>query len=136
MCFVCVCVFSGQTSLNFAGNSYIKYRVTDSIQDGEIRLGLRIRTLQSRGVIMFTRANPCTMLKVLDTDARMDTCRHKHTHAWTHADTNIHTPGYKQTYIHTHGHTHAHTQTQTHTHTHTQLKCILSQAHMDINVNT
>ncbi|XP_067113778.1 protocadherin Fat 3 [Osmerus mordax] len=55
---------AGQTSLNFAGNSYIKYRVTDSIQDGEIRLGLRIRTLQSRGVIMFTRANPCTMLKI------------------------------------------------------------------------
>lgn len=60
--FLCECV--GQTSLSFSGNSYIKYRVTDSGQSGEMRLGLRIRTLQRRGVIMFTRVNPCTMLKV------------------------------------------------------------------------
>ncbi|KAM7374399.1 hypothetical protein PAMP_007056 [Pampus punctatissimus] len=55
---------AGQTSLSFSGNSYIKYRVTDSSQSGEMRLGLRIRTLQRRGVIMFTRVNPCTMLKI------------------------------------------------------------------------
>ncbi|KAM3601137.1 uncharacterized protein V6R79_008280 [Siganus canaliculatus] len=55
---------AGQTSLSFSGNSYIKYRVTESVQSGEMRLGLRIRTLQRRGVIMFTRVNPCTMLKI------------------------------------------------------------------------
>ncbi|XP_071362567.1 protocadherin Fat 3 [Trachinotus anak] len=55
---------AGQTSLSFSGNSYIKYRVTESSQGGEMRLGLRIRTLQRRGVIMFTRVNPCTMLKI------------------------------------------------------------------------
>lgn len=58
------CEWAGQTSLSFSGNSYIKYRVTESGQGGEMRLGLRIRTLQRRGVIMFTRVNPCTMLKV------------------------------------------------------------------------
>uniref|UniRef100_A0A665TWY8 FAT atypical cadherin 3b n=1 Tax=Echeneis naucrates TaxID=173247 RepID=A0A665TWY8_ECHNA len=46
----------------FSGNSYIKYRVTESGQSGEMRLGLRIRTLQRRGVIMFTRVNPCGRL--------------------------------------------------------------------------
>ncbi|XP_028838817.1 protocadherin Fat 3 isoform X3 [Denticeps clupeoides] len=55
---------AGQTSLSFAGNSYIKYRVTESSKSGEMKLGLRIRTLQSRGVIMYTRADPCTMLKI------------------------------------------------------------------------
>ncbi|XP_071780759.2 protocadherin Fat 3 [Centroberyx gerrardi] len=55
---------AGQTSLSFSGNSYIKYRVTESGQSGEMKLGLRIRTLQRRGVIMFTRVNPCTMLKI------------------------------------------------------------------------
>ncbi|XP_053703162.1 protocadherin Fat 3 isoform X3 [Synchiropus splendidus] len=55
---------AGQTSLSFSGNSYIKYRVTQSGQSGEMRLSLRIRTLQRRGVIMFTRVNPCTMLKI------------------------------------------------------------------------
>ncbi|KAM9788478.1 LOW QUALITY PROTEIN: protocadherin Fat 3 [Neosynchiropus ocellatus] len=55
---------AGQTSLSFSGNSYIKYRVTESGQSGEMRLSLRIRTLQRRGVIMFTRVNPCTMLKI------------------------------------------------------------------------
>lgn len=54
----------GQTSLSFSGNSYIKYRVSDSGQTGEMKLSLRIRTLQRRGVIMYTRVNPCTMLKV------------------------------------------------------------------------
>uniref|UniRef100_A0A3B3XCQ2 FAT atypical cadherin 3b n=1 Tax=Poecilia mexicana TaxID=48701 RepID=A0A3B3XCQ2_9TELE len=48
----------GQTSLSFSGNSYIKYRVTERVQSGEMRLGLRVRTLQTRGVIMFTRVNP------------------------------------------------------------------------------
>uniref|UniRef100_A0AAQ5YXC9 FAT atypical cadherin 3b n=1 Tax=Amphiprion ocellaris TaxID=80972 RepID=A0AAQ5YXC9_AMPOC len=63
--FVSVCCERvGQTSLSFSGNSYIKYRVTESGQSGEMRLGLRIRTLQRRGVIMFTRVNPCTMLKI------------------------------------------------------------------------
>uniref|UniRef100_A0A3Q1F4D5 FAT atypical cadherin 3b n=1 Tax=Acanthochromis polyacanthus TaxID=80966 RepID=A0A3Q1F4D5_9TELE len=53
--FVSVCCErAGQTSLSFSGNSYIKYRVTESGQSGEMRLGLRIRTLQRRGVIMFT----------------------------------------------------------------------------------
>ncbi|CAL8364079.1 unnamed protein product [Lota lota] len=55
---------AGQTSLSFSGNSYIKYRVTEMGQGGEMRLGLRIRTLQTRGVIMFSRTNPCTMLKI------------------------------------------------------------------------
>uniref|UniRef100_A0A671P9P8 Protocadherin Fat 3-like n=1 Tax=Sinocyclocheilus anshuiensis TaxID=1608454 RepID=A0A671P9P8_9TELE len=45
-----------QTSLSFAGNSYIKYRVTDSDWSGDMKLGLRIRTLQSQGVIMYTRS--------------------------------------------------------------------------------
>uniref|UniRef100_A0A3Q2ZKL7 FAT atypical cadherin 3b n=1 Tax=Kryptolebias marmoratus TaxID=37003 RepID=A0A3Q2ZKL7_KRYMA len=55
---------AGQTSLSFSGNSYIKYRVTESGQSGEMKLSLRIRTLQRQGVIMFTRVNSCTMLKI------------------------------------------------------------------------
>ncbi|XP_036391985.1 protocadherin Fat 3a [Megalops cyprinoides] len=55
---------AGHTSLSFAGNSYIKYRVSDSGKSGEMKLGLRIRTLQSRGIIMYTRADPCTILKI------------------------------------------------------------------------
>ncbi|XP_064159770.1 protocadherin Fat 3a isoform X4 [Anguilla rostrata] len=55
---------AGHTSLSFAGNSYIKYRVSDSSHTGEMKLGLRIRTLQSRGIIMYTRADPCTILKI------------------------------------------------------------------------
>uniref|UniRef100_A0AAR2KH39 FAT atypical cadherin 3b n=1 Tax=Pygocentrus nattereri TaxID=42514 RepID=A0AAR2KH39_PYGNA len=55
---------TGQTSLSFAGNSYIKYRVTDSSKGQDMKLSLKIRTLQSRGVIMYTRADPCTMLKI------------------------------------------------------------------------
>ncbi|XP_077448375.1 protocadherin Fat 3 isoform X3 [Stigmatopora argus] len=55
---------SGESSLSFSGKSYIKYKVTESSQGGEMKLGLRVRTLQSRGVIMFTRVNPCTMLKI------------------------------------------------------------------------
>ncbi|XP_066507712.1 protocadherin Fat 3 [Hoplias malabaricus] len=72
---------SGQTSLSFAGNSYIKYRVTDNSKGQDMKLGLKIRTLQSRGVIMYTRADPCTMLKIeegrlwfqLDCDNSLDT---------------------------------------------------------------
>ncbi|KAF4108162.1 protocadherin Fat 3 isoform X1 [Onychostoma macrolepis] len=70
----------GQTSLSFAGNSYIKYRVTDSDGRGDMKLGLRIRTLHSQGVIMYTRADPCTLLKIeegrlwfqMDCDNRLD----------------------------------------------------------------
>ncbi|XP_076876941.1 protocadherin Fat 3 [Brachyhypopomus gauderio] len=54
---------AGQTSLSFAGNSYIKYRLTQSSMDGNLKIGLRIRTLQSRGIIMYTRTEPCTVLK-------------------------------------------------------------------------
>ncbi|KAJ8410896.1 hypothetical protein AAFF_G00188530 [Aldrovandia affinis] len=55
---------AGHTSLSFSGNSYIKYRVSDSSRNSEMKLGLRIRTLQSRGIIMYTRADPCTILKI------------------------------------------------------------------------
>uniref|UniRef100_A0A9J8D4U8 FAT atypical cadherin 3b n=1 Tax=Cyprinus carpio carpio TaxID=630221 RepID=A0A9J8D4U8_CYPCA len=74
------CTCPGQTSLSFAGNSYIKYRVTDSDWSGDMKLALRIRTLQSQGVIMYTRADPCTLLKIeegrlwfqMDCDNRLD----------------------------------------------------------------
>nr|XP_057942442.1 protocadherin Fat 3 isoform X4 [Doryrhamphus excisus] len=55
---------AGQTSLSFSGNSYIKYKVTETVHSGEMKLSLKVRTLQTRGVIMFTRVNPCTMLKI------------------------------------------------------------------------
>uniref|UniRef100_A0A3P8YCB2 FAT atypical cadherin 3a n=1 Tax=Esox lucius TaxID=8010 RepID=A0A3P8YCB2_ESOLU len=55
---------AGHTSLSFSGNSYIKYKVSDGGRTGEMKLGLRIRTLQSRGIIMYTRADPCTILKL------------------------------------------------------------------------
>uniref|UniRef100_A0A8C2DIR3 FAT atypical cadherin 3a n=1 Tax=Cyprinus carpio TaxID=7962 RepID=A0A8C2DIR3_CYPCA len=55
------CVCSGHTSLSFSGNSYIKYRVTDGERSGEMKLTLRIRTLQSKGIIMYTRADPCSI---------------------------------------------------------------------------
>uniref|UniRef100_A0A3Q2XVT1 Uncharacterized protein n=1 Tax=Hippocampus comes TaxID=109280 RepID=A0A3Q2XVT1_HIPCM len=61
---------AGRSSLSFSGNSYIKYKVTESgqsgqsSQGGEMKLGLSVRTLQTSGVIMFTRVNPCTMLKI------------------------------------------------------------------------
>ncbi|XP_066555368.1 protocadherin Fat 3 isoform X5 [Amia ocellicauda] len=57
---------AGHTSLSFAGNSYIKYRVSDGSKADELRLGLRLRTLQSKGIIMYTRADPCTILKIED----------------------------------------------------------------------
>ncbi|KAM6946143.1 protocadherin Fat 3a [Aplochiton taeniatus] len=55
---------AGHTSLSFSGNSYIKYKVAEGAQTGEMKLALRIRTLQSRGIIMYTRAEPCTILKL------------------------------------------------------------------------
>lgn len=57
--------FAGHASLSFAGNSYIKYRLSGSSREDAFRLALRLRTLQSNGVLMFTRANPCLVLKVI-----------------------------------------------------------------------
>uniref|UniRef100_A0AAV2J7I2 Uncharacterized protein n=1 Tax=Knipowitschia caucasica TaxID=637954 RepID=A0AAV2J7I2_KNICA len=54
---------SGQSSLSFSGNSYIKYKVTDRMQT-ELKLSLRIRTLQNKGIIMYTHTEPCTVLKL------------------------------------------------------------------------
>uniref|UniRef100_A0A8C9WZ58 FAT atypical cadherin 3a n=1 Tax=Sander lucioperca TaxID=283035 RepID=A0A8C9WZ58_SANLU len=54
---------AGHSSLSFSGSSYIKYRVSERLQT-ELKLSLRIRTLQSRGIIMYTHAEPCTMLKL------------------------------------------------------------------------
>ncbi|KAK3521773.1 hypothetical protein QTP70_018306, partial [Hemibagrus guttatus] len=53
-----------QTSLSFSGNSYIKYRVTASSKDQGMKVGLKIRTLQNRGVIMYRLTAPCHMLKI------------------------------------------------------------------------
>ncbi|XP_063807494.1 protocadherin Fat 3 isoform X5 [Pseudophryne corroboree] len=57
---------SGHTSLSFAGNSYIKYRVSENSKRDEFRLGLRMRTLQNNAIIMYTRSNPCMILKIVD----------------------------------------------------------------------
>uniref|UniRef100_A0A4W6CNL5 FAT atypical cadherin 3a n=1 Tax=Lates calcarifer TaxID=8187 RepID=A0A4W6CNL5_LATCA len=54
---------AGHSSLSFSGNSYIKYRLSDRLQT-ELKLSLRIRTLQSRGIIMYTHTEPCTVLKL------------------------------------------------------------------------
>ncbi|KAM3616889.1 uncharacterized protein V6R79_025517 [Siganus canaliculatus] len=54
---------AGHSSLSFSGNSYIKYRLFDRLQT-EMKLSLRIRTLQSRGIIMYTHPEPCTVLKL------------------------------------------------------------------------
>uniref|UniRef100_A0A672HA03 FAT atypical cadherin 3a n=1 Tax=Salarias fasciatus TaxID=181472 RepID=A0A672HA03_SALFA len=51
---------AGHSSLSFSGNSYIKYRLSGQLQSG-LRLSLRIRTLQSRGIIMYTHTEPCTL---------------------------------------------------------------------------
>ncbi|XP_074840113.1 protocadherin Fat 3 isoform X2 [Carettochelys insculpta] len=70
--FICQCPpgklgeCSGHTSLSFAGNSYIKYRVSENSKKEEFKLALRLRTLQSNGIIMYTRANPCIILKVVE----------------------------------------------------------------------
>ncbi|KAM7399908.1 hypothetical protein PAMP_019144 [Pampus punctatissimus] len=54
---------AGHSSLSFSGNSYIKYRLSDQLQT-DLKLSLRIRTLQSRGIIMYTHTDPCTVLKL------------------------------------------------------------------------
>ncbi|KAM6988350.1 LOW QUALITY PROTEIN: protocadherin Fat 3-like [Tautogolabrus adspersus] len=54
---------AGHSSLSFSGNSYIKYRLSERLQT-ELKLSLRIRTLQSRGIIMYTHTEPCTVLKL------------------------------------------------------------------------
>ncbi|XP_062983238.1 protocadherin Fat 3 isoform X3 [Elgaria multicarinata webbii] len=70
--FICQCPpgklgeCSGHASLSFAGNSYIKYRVSENSRKEEFKLALRLRTLQSNGIIMYTRANPCIILKIVD----------------------------------------------------------------------
>lgn len=58
-------VSAGHTSLSFAGNSYIKYRLSENSKEEDFKLALRLRTLQSNGIIMYTRANPCIILKVI-----------------------------------------------------------------------
>ncbi|XP_028656255.1 protocadherin Fat 3a isoform X1 [Erpetoichthys calabaricus] len=57
---------AGHTSLSFSGNSYIMYRVSDIHKPSELKLGLRLRTLQSKGIIMYTRADHCIILKIED----------------------------------------------------------------------
>ncbi|KAB5550105.1 hypothetical protein PHYPO_G00049870 [Pangasianodon hypophthalmus] len=57
---------AGHTSLSFYGNSYIKYHVIDGLKSDEVKLQLRIRTLQSSGVILYTHPAPCAMLKMED----------------------------------------------------------------------
>ncbi|XP_047195466.1 protocadherin Fat 3a isoform X5 [Hippoglossus stenolepis] len=54
---------AGHSSLSFSGNSYIKYRLSDWLQT-ELKISLRIRTLQSRGIIMYSHTEPCTVLKL------------------------------------------------------------------------
>ncbi|XP_061537153.1 protocadherin Fat 3a isoform X3 [Phycodurus eques] len=54
---------AGHSSLSFSGNSYIKYHLSERLQT-ELKLSLRIRTLQTRGIIMYTHSEPCTMLKL------------------------------------------------------------------------
>ncbi|KAB0365705.1 hypothetical protein FD754_009861 [Muntiacus muntjak] len=60
------CTCDGHTSLSFAGNSYIKYRLSENSKEEDFKLALRLRTLQSNGIIMYTRANPCIILKIVD----------------------------------------------------------------------
>ncbi|XP_061774732.1 protocadherin Fat 3a isoform X2 [Nerophis ophidion] len=54
---------AGHSSLSFSGNSYIKYQLSERLQT-ELKLSLRIRTLQTRGIIMYTHSEPCTILKL------------------------------------------------------------------------
>ncbi|XP_077421706.1 protocadherin Fat 3a isoform X1 [Vanacampus margaritifer] len=56
-------VCAGHSSLSFSGNSYIKYQLSERLQT-ELKLSLRIRTLQTRGIIMYTHSEPCAMLKL------------------------------------------------------------------------
>ncbi|KAF5898229.1 protocadherin Fat 3-like, partial [Clarias magur] len=52
-----------ETSLSFSGNSYIKYKVTANNRDRVVKVSMKIRTLQNRGVIMYRHAELCHMLK-------------------------------------------------------------------------
>ncbi|XP_027900863.1 protocadherin Fat 3a isoform X3 [Xiphophorus couchianus] len=54
---------AGHSSLSFSGNSYIKYRLSNQLQT-ELKLTLRIRTLQSRGIIMYMHNERCIILKL------------------------------------------------------------------------
>ncbi|MEQ2186728.1 hypothetical protein GOODEAATRI_031640, partial [Goodea atripinnis] len=54
---------AGHSSLSFSGNSYIKYRLSNQLQM-ELKLTLRVRTLQSRGIIMYMHNERCIILKV------------------------------------------------------------------------
>lgn len=56
-------LLAGHSSLSFSGNSYIKYRLSNQLQM-ELKLTLRIRTLQSRGIIMYMHNERCIILKV------------------------------------------------------------------------
>ncbi|XP_077398228.1 protocadherin Fat 3a isoform X4 [Festucalex cinctus] len=56
-------VCAGHSSLSFSGNSYIKYQLSERLQT-ELKLSLRIRTLQTRGILMYTHSEPCAMLKL------------------------------------------------------------------------
>lgn len=71
-----MCVCPGHTSLSFYGNSYIKYHLIDSWKSGDVKLQLRIRTLQRSGVILHTHPAPCAMLKVPCAHTHIST--HKH----------------------------------------------------------
>ncbi|KAK5608383.1 hypothetical protein CRENBAI_026607 [Crenichthys baileyi] len=54
---------AGHSSLSFSGNSFIKYRLSNQLQM-ELKLTLRVRTLQSRGIIMYMHNERCIILKV------------------------------------------------------------------------
>ncbi|KAF6720859.1 Protocadherin Fat 3 [Oryzias melastigma] len=56
---------AGHSSLSFSGNSYIKYRLSDLLQT-ELKLSLRIRTLQSQGIIMSMHTEHCILLKLVE----------------------------------------------------------------------
>nr|XP_015831508.2 protocadherin Fat 3a isoform X4 [Nothobranchius furzeri] len=56
---------AGHSSLSFSGNSYIKYRLTGQLQM-ELKLTLRIRTLQSTGIIMYMHTERCIILKLME----------------------------------------------------------------------
>lgn len=78
------CVYIGHTSLSFYGNSYIKYRMTDSRMSDEVKVQLRIRTLQSRGVILHTHPQPCAVLMVHTQYTNTLLTLHCIYGAWTH----------------------------------------------------
>ncbi|KAM6933567.1 protocadherin Fat 3-like [Xenentodon cancila] len=56
---------AGHSSLSFSGNSYIRYRLSEQLQT-ELRLTLRIRTLQSRGIVMYMHTERCVILRLQD----------------------------------------------------------------------